>query len=198
MSDYETMIADVKRYKAYTEISHFYHGKTTERSRVPLMNHIEEGMKILFKLECRNQKVYHAWCLHPLLQRDEDLSQNWLKLTHQNKEWYGTPWPESILLAMEYRNIANQSLSDIVTTEWRGNGPHHDYPVLILKRDIKLSPLTEVNHMLIADKVQNRKDFELYHKGTHERSDELDFYFKAWLKALIVSEDEYQALIKDL
>jgi hypothetical protein len=57
--------------------------------------------------------------------------------------------------------------------------------------DIRLSPLKDVNDMLIADKIQNRKDFELYHLGTHDRSEQLDQYFKNWLEKLEVSEDFY-------
>ena len=45
--------------------------------------------------------------------------------------------------------------------------------------------------MLIADKIQNRKDFQLYHLGTHTRSEQLDQYFKNWLEKLEVSEDFY-------
>jgi hypothetical protein len=46
--------------------------------------------------------------------------------------------------------------------------------------------------MLIADKVQNRKDFELYHEATHPRSKELAMYFRLWLEKLGVSEENYQ------
>ena len=45
--------------------------------------------------------------------------------------------------------------------------------------------------MLIADKIQNKKDFELYHKGSHPRSMELDHYFNNWLKRLNISEAFY-------
>ena len=47
--------------------------------------------------------------------------------------------------------------------------------------------------MLIADKVQNYKDFLLYHKNTHERSDELDEYFNSWFKIL---HCDYKELVK--
>jgi hypothetical protein len=107
-----------------------------------------------------------------------------------------------MLLGVEYRSTANNYLSFKSATE-----------------QIKLSPITDVNHMLVADKVQNRKDFEIYHKGaplgrsdvvlcdadvltvasrarpgTHPRSDRLDEYFRQWLDALGVSEEQYQAL----
>jgi hypothetical protein len=54
-----------------------------------------------------------------------------------------------LLLAVEYRNIANEYLSHKPSTN-----------------DVHLSPIKDVNTMLIADKIQNRKDFEIYHKGT--------------------------------
>ena len=52
--------------------------------------------------------------------------------------------------------------------------------------------------MLIADKVQNRKDFLKYHYGTHKKSVELDIYFKNWLRALNVTEADYNFLIEGL
>jgi hypothetical protein len=52
--------------------------------------------------------------------------------------------------------------------------------------------------MLIADKIQNRKDFELYHLGKHERSSELDSYFKNWLERLDITEEFYQETKKEL
>ncbi len=55
-----------------------------------------------------------------------------------------------------------------------------------------ISPLPEVNQMLIADKIQNRKDFELYHQKTHPRNQELQLYFRNWLEKSGISEDRYQ------
>ncbi len=54
-----------------------------------------------------------------------------------------------MLLGVEYRSTANNHLS-----------------VKPADESIRLSPIAEVNHMLVADKIQNRKDFEIYHKGT--------------------------------
>lgn len=75
----------------------------------------------------------------------------------------------AVLLAMEYRNIANQYLS---------------HRVINSIDDIELGPVPGIRQMLIADKIQNYKDFLIYHKDTHERAAELDEYFKNWLAKL--------------
>lgn len=82
--------------------------------------------------------------------------------------------------AMEYRVFANNYLSQHC---------HADDDL------IAISPLAEVNQMLIADKVQNRKDFEIYHLGQHENSDVLVRYFNNWLRRLGISEARYQQLL---
>ena len=84
-------------------------------------------------------------------------------------------------MAIEYRNIANAYLS-FKPSEY----------------DFQLSPLEDVNTMLIADKIQNSKDFEIYHKGTHPRSERLEEYFGQWLKKLGVSEEKYREVTGNL
>ena len=81
---------------------------------------------------------------------------------------------------MEYRNVANRGLHCYQVTE---------------SSKIYLSPIKEVNDMLIADKVQNRKDFLIYHYGTHPKSQDLDKYFKNWLEALNISEEKYNQIV---
>lgn len=54
-----------------------------------------------------------------------------------------------------------------------------DLPYIVLK---------EVRDMLVADKVQNYKDFLLFHKDTHERSNALDKYFNLWIDKLDAKE----------
>lgn len=159
----------------YLLVSKYYNIRVAERSRVPLINHIDEGLIILDSIGA-TEVVKRAFCIHPLFQTDENLLDS-----------YNVPdWLDSrvILLVMEYRNVANAYLSDKL-----------DFPN---SEPIKLSPLSEVNQMLVADKVQNRKDFIKYHKSTHPRSDKLDLYFKQWLDALKVTEDQYQLLCNDI
>ena len=60
-----------------------------------------------------------------------------------------------------------------------------------------LVPALEAD-MLIADKVQNMKDFITYHYKKHKRSDELMGYFNKWLDALDVSTETYHSLCKQI
>lgn len=164
----------IKNTLEYRLISAHYGDDITKRSKVRLMNHIDEGLIILDAISATNM-AKRAYCIHPLIQNDEDLYKNFSMVAYTLENYV-------VLLAMEYRNIANAWLSDKALSK--------DPP--------KLSPLYEVNDMLVADKVQNKKDFEMYHKGTHERSDELSIYFTRWLEELNVSSETYDSLCKIL
>lgn len=153
-------------------INTFYGDKRAQRSQVPLINHIKEGLIILDAINSTDV-AKSAYCIHPMLQDDEPLKHNYPMLIDMCS-------PLVILLAMEYRSVANEYLSEKVGTGHK----------------IRLSPLQEVNDMLIADKVQNKKDFYIYHNGTHERSKELCVYFDEWLTALGVSDTMYHDLVK--
>lgn len=146
---------------AYKAISSHYGDKRAMRSNVFLMNHIDEGIIILNKIGS-SQSTKNAFCLHPLLQDDVSVSANYSNLCQTMSAY-------DISLAMEYRSIANAYLSQRNINSLN---------------DIKLSPLDEVNELLIADKVQNYKDFLLYHYGTHARSNELNQYFNNWIDKL--------------
>ncbi|UUZ75444.1 hypothetical protein LP414_27395 [Polaromonas sp. P1(28)-13] len=103
--------------------------------------------------------------------------------------------PFPIMLAMEYRQWANAWLADKVKKQALvGSGGNVVREWIETIGEPSCGPLPAVHDMLIADKVQNRKDFLEHHKGRHQRSDELDFYFNHWLKTLGVSERDYQLL----
>lgn len=161
----------------YYMIQKYYGDKKAERSGLYLMNHIDEGLTILEEIGA-SYFARKAFCIHPLVQSDEALKeyfeslQNWPVNSDE-------PYQGALLLAMEYRSVANAYLSKREITSLD---------------DIQLSILKDVNDMLIADKVQNRKDFELFHLGKHERSNELDSYFKNWLRKLDISEERYEFL----
>jgi hypothetical protein len=54
--------------------------------------------------------------------------------------------------------------------------------------------LEAVRDMLIADKVQARREFIRHQRGRHARTDEMGLYFDFWLQALEVDPDEYDEL----
>jgi len=164
---------DTSEKYEYLAISTYYGDKTTERSKVKLINHIDEGLIILKQIGA-STVAKRAYCLHPLVQSDEAL----LEFVVSGKRYL--TGPTEMIAVMEYRSVANEYLSKRKINSID---------------EIRLSPLKDVNDMLIADKVQNYKDFELYHKGTHERSDELVEYFENWLKRLNVNYQELKKLI---
>lgn len=164
---------DTPEYKA---IQRRYGTTRAERSNVLYMNHIDEGLAVLQWIGA-SSAAKAAYCLHPIVQMDDDLSGSWdCRGSMGPKENWTSCGAESILLAMEYRSVANEYLSNRSVTDIK---------------QIRLSPIRDVNDMLIADKVQNRKDFELHHEGTHPRSKELAHYFRMWLQRLEVSEEQY-------
>ncbi len=159
--------------KEYEIIKRYYGDQRTERSKVLLINHIDEGLQVLEAINV-SEETKRAYCLHPLFQDDTDLNEN--------KALFTRIEPRVIALVMEYRNIANAYLS-------KRKISHLD--------EIKLSPLEEVNQMLIADKIQNFKDFMQYHFGKHERSQELFEYFKNWFEKLKIPSAIFEAIRKD-
>ena len=159
----------------YQAISDFYGSQTAKRSGVLLTQHIDDGIVILESIGA-DSITQAAFCLHPIFQMDDAL----VTTATEFMRVYGIP--QSAFLAMEYRGIANAYLA------------YH-----VMPRDgIRLGPLSQVHQMLVADKVQNRKDFDLYHKAGHPNSERLTQYFNEWLTALGVSEARYQELISEL
>lgn len=166
------VVENLTPFKEYELISEFYGDQKAKRSGVYLMNHIDEGLTVLEAIGA-SETAKKAYCLHPILQSDEALLENY------RADFSGVD-PQTLLTVMEYRSVANEYLSkrEISSID-----------------EIRLSPLKVVNEMLIADKVQNRKDFELYHQNSHKQSKELTLYFGNWLQRLGVSSQDYQNLV---
>lgn len=150
----------------YILIKNFYNDKKTFRSNVLLMNHIDEGLSILNNLGA-SLEAKKAYCLHPIV---------------QNKENIDTSWSSVNALAEEYRDKANLYLCK----------PENDYIETIEQlMDIVGYISEDCLYMLLADKIQNRKDFNLYHKKTHERSEQLTKYFNLWINFLLLELSFY-------
>lgn len=147
------------------------------RSGVPKINHIDEGLLILEELQA-DLTTMRAWCLHPVMQMDDDL------IKAMSPEYFPELWAfdwQAVALAVEYRHCANAYLCRPETDDY----DMHDLPNIALH---------QVHNMLIADKVQNKKDFITYHHGSHDRSDELFDYFNMWLRYLDVTGEYYNKL----
>jgi hypothetical protein len=166
-------VHSIKDTREYRAIADFYGIRTARRSGVVLLRHIDEGLAILACIAA-TEAAGRAFCLHPLVQADADLAAHAHRLRELSDDAY------VLALAFEYRNIANATLST---------------RTIASAADIPLSPLADVNAMLVADKVQNRKDFIAHHRATHPRANELDRYFALWLERLGVSETRYAELV---
>ncbi len=161
----------------YRAIQEFYGDRAAKRSGIPYMHHIDEGLVVLDAIQT-SLRAKQAYCLHPIVQLDDDLT---LALEASSVLRKHAIDPSVLMLAMEYRRVANgySSRNTEKTIE-----------------KIRLSHLNEVNDMLIGDKVQNRADFERFHQATHPRSQELSLYFGNWLRRLGVTEEHYHALVR--
>ncbi len=164
--------------KYYGLIKSFYGETRAKRSGVLYMNHIDEGIEILSKIDASINAIA-AFCLHPIIQDDSNLLSGIELIT---KEIDDIHMPFVLATCMEYRNVANRGLSC-----YQVDNPENIY----------LGPLKDVRDMLVADKVQNRKDFLKYHFGTHPKSKELDVYFKNWLRRLEITESMYESLLNN-
>ena len=181
----------------YRQIEKYYGSRKANRSGQYLMQHIDEGIAILHFLG--EDSLGDAFAFHPLVQNDEDLKANFNSLIPE-EEYDSTnpealyplnandiPNPYDLLLAFEYRNIANQFLSKM-----------EGHPGFKDASEIVLSPLTQVNTMLRADKIQNYKDFLLYHAKSHPRRDWLDKYFMQWFERLEISWEDFESYLRKL
>lgn len=156
---------NLSNFKAAHQVISLYYGdNTAKRSKLPLMNHINEGVSILAVMQSSHftdEQV--AFCLHPLVQNGVTYPKNQFT-DNVNK------------LAHEYAHYANRYLcradTDNITT------------IEQLKTYLGGIPSKGCMLMLLADKIQNQKDFLLYHYGTHKRSEQLNKYFNLWIKFL--------------
>lgn len=184
MSKIFNMSDDIFDTNAFEAIQQHYGDRRAERSKVPLLNHIVEGLAIMAAYSPGEAYLYDAmqgFCLHPLLQTDENLQEHYHLMRFHA--------PHAVLFAMEYRWRANNWLSDKVRFDYYGDGGK---PLLRTVGRPDAGNLPAVKAMLVADKVQNYKDFLTYHSDTHPRKDELRHYFNTWLNELGIDNADFE------
>ena len=141
---------------AYYKIKLEWDGKYSQRSNVPLMEHIDEGLKLL---ENSEEIIKVAWCLHPFIQKDD-----WSILNEIDNK------TANILL--EYRHWAN-GWDSHTTAKFPD-----EWPILSLISD-------EVKLLLFVDKTHNSKQYhENREKFRKEDQIRLDKYFENWITLL--------------
>jgi hypothetical protein len=155
------LLTQSAEYKWVTEV---YAKQFAKRSGLSYANHVMEGAVIL-RGRGASDDIIKAFLIHPYYQ-DGAVFKTPLTATKFS--------PEAVALAVEYRWVANNSTSRVYAETGR----------------ITLAECDAVNEMLIADKVQNRKDF-LARNQTHPNFVLLNNYFNAWLLALKIGDAEY-------
>lgn len=164
--------------KHYHMILGFYGDRTANRSGIPLINHINEGLFILASVDA-SLETMQAWCLHPIVQANEDFS-NVLGDSSLIDDADIAP----LILAMEYRHAANSYLSQMILTQ--------EEKVALRQ---KVNQFEQVRFMLVADKIQNHKDFIMQPSGTYENEERLQEYFLDWImNVLELSNDAFEYL----
>ena len=157
----------------YITIKRWFGARKAKRTGVPHINHIDEGIDMLRAMGA-SELAIKAFCLHPLAQDPSIVANEWLH--HRDLD------RKAIDLAKLYAFRADSFLCR----------PETDHYTIMDLRKYVGSLSQNLIHMLVADKIQNEKDFEIYHKGKgkHERSDQLAHYFDLWLQYLEVCEAE--------
>lgn len=189
----------ITAFSEYEAVATHYGERRAERSQVPLIHHIREGIVIIGALGrflpdgswFDDLAATAGYCLHPLFQNEDDLVKHGLRYAHSTK----LPTAGPVMLTMEYRWRANNWLASKVTRHYVGT--ERDKNALLEMRldgGPDAGSLPEVRAMLIADKVQNYKDFLIHHYGHHARSEELDVYFRTWLEHLGVDTETFEEL----
>ncbi len=154
----------------YIVMSKEYGDSRANRSGLYLMNHIDEGADIMISRKASEQAL-RAFIAHPMLQDDDhffDIGKLPLNKVMVHCSKY------TLMLCMEYRKVANAYLCKPETDGWTQEQIKFHCPIL----------MHDIREMLIADKVQNYKDFLQFHALSHPRRNELFAYFNNWIDYL--------------
>jgi len=175
-------------YKYYKVISKFYKGKSTSKG-IPYTNHIDEGIGHLENLHVDDTTI-NAFILHPFVQC-VNLVGTYGKtlLTEKELEKHINIFEIEPDIAHElllYRKYANSYLCRPETDDYA----YHEAVAAVEG----LEQYPNVVKMLIADKLQNFKDF-LKYRQDHPRKVPLTYYFRFWL--IMLSRMSKASSIKD-
>ena len=166
----------------YYEIEAFYKNQKAKRSGIPYINHIDEGLGVLHKLGA-SDLAKRAFCLHPIRQSLEFNSTVNQDFPNSLPQFY---------LADKYSKYANSLLRKNYKTL-------HLEAINNIKEEIFADQ--DLVDMLIADKIQNCKDFKRItsrqiNTETYKEKESIENYFLWWLDFLEVDRLLEKELIK--
>ena len=167
----------IEKYNYYNVIDNFYKDMSTSKG-VPYINHINEGVIHLENMKVSNN-VVNAFILHPFVQcvNLKGTYKDCL-LTEKELEKHINIFeiePEIAFDLLLYRKYANSYLCRESTDNYSINEAFNN-----IKGIVKYPNTIK---MLIADKLQNFKDF-LQYRQDHPRKVYLNNYFTHWLNIL--------------
>lgn len=173
MKDLSEGLKRIEEFNEYKLISKIYSDTSAKRTKIPYMNHIIEGCRVLLSLKASDE-VIKAYCLHPLFQVNKYQSK-FLELNG-----YAYCDKRAMGLAVMYANSANGFLCRPWTDDWTEKTFEKETQFLDMMSECP-EDYHDVMLMLLADKLQNQKDFMEHHLYKHERSEELYRYFVFWI-----------------
>lgn len=166
-------MVDISTSLEYMAIENFYKDKRAGRSGLPYINHIDEGIDMLS--HWLNDDILkasicaRAYAIHPLIDEMTGILGGILDALGST-----LPAGNTISLAIEHHILRNKFLVKDWDTHWDETGLQN-----------LLGPMSnECAWMLLADKVQNQKDFRIHHWFTHEKTYQYEEYFNLWIETL--------------
>lgn len=154
--------------------------KTTTDGRTLLIEQVDQTLKVLNHLSSW-PAVMRAACLRPLLQDDHTFEYGWKTACKNGVQ------PRALVLAMEFRRVANSYLCNTLTDYW-------DDEEVRIRLGLVIPP---VRAMLIAHKTVGYYQFLMQQAQTHFRRKELRAYFERWFRILEADPKECLKLLTE-
>lgn len=153
-------IINYKETEEYWLVSEFYKDKKAQRSGLPYIKHIDDGINIMVNRK-NSEVAIRAFTIHPLLQANKDYDNNIVRVAENVHPWV-------LSHTLEYCKVANAYLAK----DYKGPDDV-----------VEIAVRSATNDMLIADKLQNYQDLAVYNSG-HPNYNNLRNYFMNWFRAL--------------
>lgn len=173
--------------KGYQIIKEHFAGQIATRSALPYINHIHEGIYILNRCFGWDETTAEAFCVHPIFQDVSD---------------------DSHATQARCKSELNHRVTDLASQYAKAANAYTSKHRLLEIAAIPLPSDSAVRQMLVADKVQNKKDFVAQvlnpstansnSQGNAQLNAHLMSYFDRWLDRLGVTPTNFTELATEL